>query len=141
MKKKIRFVPFCLCLGAMVLFTGCNAANTSGLFLNIMAVFSEGNAANTDSDKENKCTPAVTGEENTKAATRDFFVNVDKSSQVDDIVKSIGNPYEITGSGISTYHWYLEEGGTARVVFDLQGIVSIFICDESDKAEALYRRN
>lgn len=75
-----------------------------------------------------------------KKATREYFENVDKSYTIDDIVKEIGNPFKVTGSGISTYHWNLEEGGAVRVKFASDGIMTIYFYKEGEDAEKIYTR-
>ncbi|MCQ2517763.1 MAG: hypothetical protein MJ119_03290 [Lachnospiraceae bacterium] len=115
--KKLLLVPVIISCAAMAFLSGCNTANTA-------------------SGEENT---AASSAESVKAS-RDYFVNVDKSSSLDDVINSIGAPYETTGSGIIKYYWYLEEGGTARVIFDQDGIEYVSIHNDGEESEVLYLR-
>ena len=71
--------------------------------------------------------------------TKDYFVNLDKESSLEDIVADIG-PYGVQGSGIIYHVWKLDDGTEARVVFDSKGkIVMIYIVDD-DYSERIYKR-
>ena len=77
--------------------------------------------------------------EKKKAATREYFENLDKESTLEAIVDEIGN-YGIEGSGIIYHVWKLDDGAKAKVVFDSKGrIVMIYIVDENN-SERIYKR-
>ena len=72
-------------------------------------------------------------------ATREYFENLDKESRLEDIVENIGN-YGIEGSGILYFVWLLDDGSTAKTVFDSNGrIVMIYISGEYG-SERIYER-
>ena len=72
--------------------------------------------------------------------TREYFENLDKESSYEKIVEELG-PCGFSGSGIIYCIWQLADGGEARVVFDSEGkIVMIYIADEDNKVERIYKR-
>ena len=71
--------------------------------------------------------------------TRDYFENLDKESSLQDIVENAGD-YSIEGSGILYFVWPLNDGSSAKIMFDSSGrIVMIYIVGENG-SERIYER-
>ena len=79
-----------------------------------------------------------TEESHVERPTREYFENVNKDYQLDQMVQEIG-PAGVSGSGILYFSWKLEDGSVAYVVFSSYGIERISI-DSNDGSELIYNR-
>ncbi len=56
--------------------------------------------------------------------SREYFLNLDKGSRLEDIVEDIGQG-GVKGSGIIYHTWHLDDGSEASVLFDSKGRIVI----------------
>ena len=68
-----------------------------------------------------------------KKATLEYFRTVTESTTHDEIIRAIGPPDSMTGSGITTYHWELDDGASANVTFDIDNTVMTLIIVKDGK--------
>ena len=72
-----------------------------------------------------------------KKANREYFCSVNESTTLDKIIRDIGPADCITGSGISTYHWNLDDGSVANVAFHIDHILTLIIVKDGEISEKI----
>lgn len=73
-----------------------------------------------------------------KRATREYFLTVNGDTTYEDIVRAIGRENGITGSGIMTYHWDLDDGSVANVTFYTDRVMTVIISRDDETSETIY---
>lgn len=71
--------------------------------------------------------------------SREYFENLDKGSRLEDIVEDIGQG-GVTGIGIISHTWDLDDGSEARVVFDSENRISEIYIQNENRSEWIYKR-
>ena len=71
--------------------------------------------------------------------SREYFLNLDKGSRLEDIVEDIGQG-GVKGSGIIYHTWHLDDGSEASVVFDSKGRIQMIYIQNENSSERIYKR-
>lgn len=75
-----------------------------------------------------------------KKADREYFRSVTETTTYDEILRNIGPADYITGSGIITYHWKLDDGSVANVTFNYDSrIMTLIIVKDGEASEMIVR--
>ena len=75
-----------------------------------------------------------------KKADREYFRSVTKSTTYEEILRDLGPADWITGSGILTYHWKLDDGSVANVTFNYESrVMTLIIVKDREASEELIR--
>ena len=75
-----------------------------------------------------------------KKADREYFRSVTETTTYDEILRDIGPADYITGSGIITYHWKLDDGSVANVTFNYDSrVMTLIIVKDGEASEMIFR--
>ena len=75
-----------------------------------------------------------------KKADREYFRSVTETTTYDEILRDIGPADYITGSGIITYHWKLDDGSVANVTFNYDSrVMTLIIVKDGEASEMIVR--
>ena len=75
-----------------------------------------------------------------KKADRKYFRSVTETTTYDEILRDIGPADYITGSGIITYHWKLDDGSVANVTFNYDSrVMTLIIVKDGEASEMIVR--
>ena len=75
-----------------------------------------------------------------KKADREYFRSVTETTTYDEILRDIGPADYITGSGIITYHWKLDDGSVANVTFNYDSrVMTLIIVKDGEASEKIVR--
>ena len=137
---KITYKILSIGLPVLIFFTGCTKGREVSLD-NINTNENDTIVIEEDSEGTNMTHGNEVNTDNQNSRiTRDYFVNLDKESKLEDIVSEIG-PSGVYGSGIIYRVWQLEDGTEAFVEFDSKGRIALIYIVSKDKAnELIYER-
>ena len=75
-----------------------------------------------------------------KKTDREYFRSVTETTTYDEILRDIGPADYITGSGIITYHWKLDDGSVANVTFNYDSqVMTLIIVKDGEASEMIVR--
>ena len=73
-----------------------------------------------------------------KKTDRKYFRSVTETTTYDEILRDIGPADYITGSGIITYHWKLDDASVANVTFNYDSrVMTLIIVKDGEASEMI----
>lgn len=132
---KINVLAFCCVLLIALSLSGCHKDTT--VDTEWASIATRSTSVETSSGSLNESSESTI--ETRFPATIDYFTNVDKGYQPENIIEEIG-PCSLESSEIGLYVWQLPDGAEASVLFSAVGIQEIII-DSEDEHFLLYDRS
>lgn len=72
-----------------------------------------------------------------KKADLEYFRSVTEATTYKEVFRDIGPADYITGSGIITYHWNLDDGSVAKMTFYIDHVMTLFIVKDGKISEGI----